>query len=58
MAGTRPPYYETQGGSLNAVVFIRKAALSLGFSVNFIPSSLTKMLSFASVHGFLLQIAI
>lgn len=42
MAGTRPPY-ETQGGSLNAVVFIRKAALSLGFSVNFIPSSLTKM---------------
>lgn len=31
-------------GSLNAVVFIRKAALSLGFSVNFIPSSLTKML--------------
>lgn len=49
---------ETQGGSLNAVVFIRKTALRLSFSVNFIPSSLTTMLSFASVHGFLLQIAI
>ena len=38
--------------------FYKETALSLSRSVNFIPSSLTTMLSFASVHGFLLQIAI
>lgn len=38
--------------------FYKETALSLSHSVNFIPSSLTTMLSFASVHGFLLQIAI